>query len=73
MSKKMEKLKRIVSKLSARYGADDPDVHRIQSEMMLLSEMETKHPELSAKKAAKYSFQSSARQLYMATGKTAPH
>jgi hypothetical protein len=73
MSKKMEKLKRVVSKLSARYGADDPDVQRIQVELALLSELETKHPELSSKKAAKYAFQSSARQLYIASGKTAPH
>jgi hypothetical protein len=73
MSKKMEKLKRIVSKLSARYGAEDPDVQRIEAELVLLSELESNHPELSANKAAKYSFQSSARQLFIAEGKNAPH
>jgi hypothetical protein len=73
MSKKLEKLKRVVSKLSARYGPQDPDVQRIQAELVLLSELETNHPELAAKKAAKYAFQSSARQLYIASTKAAPH
>lgn len=68
MQKKIEKLRRLVQELSARYGNDDVDVLRIQTEMRALEAI-TPTPLRERRKATpdKRNFQSASRQIFDAT------
>ncbi len=66
MKKKTEKLRRIVDKLSERYGANDEDVARLQMELQLLESLEVPRTERRSYKPQEFKFQTPAKQLYFA-------
>ena len=66
MGKKAEKLRRMVNKMAIRYGADDPDVLRLQSELDALDAFDFRYPEKFEAKARGREFRTSARQLFYA-------
>ena len=68
MGKKTEKLRRIVDKLGQRYGADDSDVQRLQSELDGLEAFEFCYPNKYEHKSPGHAFSTRARQLYVASG-----
>ncbi|APW42475.1 hypothetical protein [Rhodoferax saidenbachensis] len=67
MGKKTEKLRRVVAKLSDRYGAEDQDVLRLGLELKVLESLEVARPERRAYKAQELMFQTPAKQLYFAS------
>lgn len=73
MGKKAEKLRRIVNKLSHRYGTDDPDVQRLQSELDVLDAFDFRYPDKFDAKSRVHEFRTSARQLYYASADRTEH
>lgn len=73
MGKKIEKLRRVVNKLSNRYGADDIDVQRLQSELEVLLALEQRRPERRSYKVADFKFQTPAKQLFLNSGGPTQH
>lgn len=73
MGKKAEKLRRIVNKLSHRYGADDTDVQRLQMELDALDAFDFRYPDKFAAKSRGPEFRTSARQLYYADAERSDH
>lgn len=66
MSKKSDKLQRIVKKLSRRYGAEDADVQRLQ---LTLDALEADKKLLTERRSLKFAspvFMTRAKQLYYA-------
>lgn len=68
MEKKLEKLRRLVQDLAGRYGTDDEDVRRLQTELQTLEAM-VPAPKADRRKATpdKRNFQSPSRQFFDAT------
>jgi hypothetical protein len=68
MSKKLDKLQRVIGKLKNHYGAEDEDVHRLQLELDALVAL-SRCPSSSRGlvSADKYNFQSLAKQQYYAS------
>jgi hypothetical protein len=68
MEKKLEKLRRLVQDLGSRYGNDDPDVLRLQTELSALEAIKPA-PKEERRKAnpGKRNFQSVSRQFFDAT------
>lgn len=66
MGKKTGKLRRVVTKLSERYGPEDEDVVRLQSELQVLESLEVRRPERRSYKPQEFKFQTPAKQLYFA-------
>ena len=73
MGKKTEKLKRVVQKLSKRYGVDDENVQRLQAELIFLESLEVSRPERRTYGAQHFSFQTPAKQLYFAAAEHLRH
>jgi hypothetical protein len=73
MGKKAEKLRRIVNKMAIRYGADDPDVRRLQAELDALDAFDFHYPEKFASKSRGRDFRTSARQLFYAAAPKSTH
>ena len=73
MGKKAEKLRRIVNKMAIRYGADDPDVQRLQAELDTLDAFDFRYPDKFAAKARGREFRTSARQLFYAAAPKSTH
>jgi len=73
MGKKAEKLRRMVNKMAVRYGADDPDVQRLQSELDALDAFDFRYPEKFEAKARGREFRTSARQLFYANAAKSTH
>ena len=70
MEKKLEKLRRLVQKLGARYGKDDADVIRLQEELNALQAMKPATPQQPERRKAtplKRNFQSPTRQYFDAS------
>ena len=75
MSKKVDKLRRLVAKLSARYGDGDADVLRLQSDLdaleVLTGARQAKEPGGNKKS---FDFRSASRRLYSdSCGSGSPH
>lgn len=66
MRKKIEKIRRVVAKLSDRYGADDQDVLRLQLELGVLESLQVERLERRTYKPQELKFQTPAKQLYLA-------
>lgn len=73
MGKKTEKLQRVVNKLSNRYGADDEDVVRLQTELEVLAALEQRRPERRSYKAMDFKFQTPAKQLFLGSSEQTNH
>jgi hypothetical protein len=73
MGKKSEKLRRVVKKLSDRYGVDDESVLRLQSELSVLELLEAAPPERRKYKTQELKFQSPAKQLFLASSANTKH
>jgi hypothetical protein len=73
MTKKTEKLRQVVKKLSARYGADDLDVRRLQTELDVLVALESQRAGNASKSLQEVRFQSPAKQLYLASQSDGMH
>lgn len=73
MGKKTEKLRRVVQKLSERYGVDDESVQRLQSELTVLESLEVARPERRSYKPQEFKFQTPAKQLYFASSEEVRH
>ena len=74
MSKKMDKLRRLVQKLGTRYGMDDVDVVRLRQELEALEAMGK--PQIVERRKAqvcRYNFDSVARQHFHAAKPPIPH
>ena len=65
MGKKVDKLKRVVAKLAARYGEADVDVRRLQSDLQMLVSLEQATRENEPPRHKKsFDFRSASRRLY---------
>jgi len=73
MGKKTEKLRRVVRKLSDRYGAEDESVRRLQSELAVLEALEAPPLERRSYKTQDIKFQTPAKQLFFATSEEIRH
>jgi hypothetical protein len=73
MGKKTEKLRRIVSKMAARYGAEDTDVQRLQAELEALEAFEFRYPDPLDTKQKRHEFRTAARQLFYANAPDQTH
>jgi hypothetical protein len=73
MGKKTEKLRRVVNKLTNKYGPKDADVLRLQSELNVLESLESHRPERRSYKTADFKFQTPAKQLFFRSGEQAEH
>ena len=67
MGRKTEKLRRVVEKLSKRYGAHDESVQHLQSELVALESLEAGRPERRSYKTSEFKFQTPAKQLFFAS------
>ena len=63
MSKKLEKLERLVNKLQTRYGASDPDVARLSEEVGALRAFELHERTGLDKRWRSTDFQTPARKI----------
>jgi hypothetical protein len=73
MSKKTEKLRQVVKKLSARYGSGDADVQRLQIELDVLIALESQRSGNVTRYLQEAKFQSPAKQLYFASQSDGMH
>jgi hypothetical protein len=73
MTKKTEKLRHVVKKLSARYGANDLDVQRLQAELDVLVALESQRVGKASTSLQEARFQSPAKQLYLASQSDGMH
>jgi predicted lipid-binding transport protein (Tim44 family) len=65
MGKKVDKLKRVVAKLSARYGEADLDVLRLQCDLEMLESLERARREKEpAGNKKSFDFRSASRRIY---------
>jgi hypothetical protein len=68
MNTKLDQLRRIVSKLVSRYGTNDEDVLRLQSELHALEcAIEPPLIERRAKPSRRFNFETAAKQHYRAS------
>jgi hypothetical protein len=66
MGQKSDKLRRLVDKLAQRYGSEDADVQRLQSELDVLDAFEFRYPNRFEKKSPGHTFRTPAKQLFYA-------
>lgn len=73
MGKKSEKLRRVVNKLGQRYGVEDTDVQRLQSELDVLEAFEFRYPSKFKYKSPGHAFRTPAKQLFYAGSVASVH
>jgi hypothetical protein len=66
LGKKLDHLRRVLLKLAKRYGTEDVDVQRLQTELSALEKYECLHPERIYPKRTNLDFQSPAKRMYYA-------
>ena len=73
MGKKTEKLRRVVNKLGQRYGVEDADVQRLQSELDVLEAFEFRYPSKFEHTSPGHAFSTPAKQLFYAASVAPVH
>lgn len=73
MGNKTDKLRRVVKKLSDRYGAEDESVQHLQSELAVLETLETRPLERRSFKTQDIKFQTPAKQIFFASSEDVRH
>jgi len=71
MSKKLEKLRQLVNKLTYRYGPQDVEIVRLQAELEALEAFESVHPTSRYPAAPHFDFRTRAKRLYSANANPA--
>jgi hypothetical protein len=66
LGKKIDDLRHVFLKLSKRYGTEDVDVQRLQTDLSALEKYECLHPERIYSKRTNLDFQSPAKRMYYA-------
>jgi hypothetical protein len=73
MTKKLEELRRLVNKLTAKYGSRDDAIIRLQRELDALEAFESMHPSSYYLSAPHYDFRTRAKRLYLASENRTPN